>query len=140
MVSILRQTFRAMWAFHTTKEHTMWANITVSSKHELMIKETIAIDRQFIAWFTKNTYCIYFLYERYYRASMILKISTEPLKGYYAEYSNYQTSSEEPVLDDHTSRFVHSTSTFYTQCTLKSRPVKLLFVTFGRLSYSLIYN
>ena len=38
---------------------------------------------------------------------------TKPLKGYYAEYSNYQTSSEEPVLDDHTALFVHQTSAFY---------------------------
>ena len=28
----------------------------------------------------------------------------------------------------------------YTQCTLKLRPVKLLFVIFGRLSYSLFVN
>ena len=136
MVTILRLTFRAMWAFHTTKEQTRWANITVSSKSETMFaltdgtRSTRVIDRQFIAWFTKNTFCIYYLYERNYRASMILEISTEPLKGYYAEYSNYQTSSEEPVLDDHTSLFVHSTSMFYTQCTLKSRPVKVTFCHF----------
>ena len=69
-----------------------------------------------------------FIYDQYYGASMILEISTEPLKGYYAEYSNYQTSSEEPVLDDHTSLFVHSTSLFYTQCALKSHPVKFTFI------------
>ena len=62
MVSILRLTFRAMWAFHTTKEHTMWANITVSSKSEAWIKETIVMDRQFKAWFTKiHTAYIYYM-------------------------------------------------------------------------------